>query len=213
MQKNSSIYFFFVLLLAFNSVGLKASAEEAPKVGRRAAARYFEKNDAAPRKPAAAESDDQLLMIGVGTYIGSKSYGWKGADTRDNIGRANYGLTYLFDHWHGMDVNLRADFAEFKLDDDQYQKLSLLPLLTFPGSFSRFPLYFGLGAGLGVFFKQAPGYSNLSLDYQLVAGARFMDLFENFGFFFEFAMKNHLHILSGGQFNGNAITAGGVFSF
>ena len=213
MQKNSFIYFFTTLILVVFSAGFRAQAEDAPKVGRKAAARYFDKGEpAAPRHPG-SDSEDQLLMIGVGTYIGSKSYGWKGADTRDNIGRANYGLTYLFDRWHGMDLNFRADFAEFKLDDDQYQKLSLLPLLTFPGSSSRFPLYFGGGAGLGVFFKQAPGYSNLSLDYQLVAGARFMDLFNNFGFFFEFAMKNHLHILSGGQFNGNAITAGGVFSF
>ena len=112
-----------------------------------------------------------------------------------------------------MDLNLRFDFNEYQLDSDRATKLSLLPLLTFPPASSHFPLYFGLGAGLGIFFQQIPDESNISFDYQLVAGARFADLIENFGVFVEFGLKNHLQVLSDGQFNGTALTTGAVFTF
>jgi hypothetical protein len=55
--------------------------------------------------------------------------------------------------------------------------------------------------------------SNISLDYQLVTGLRFPDLFENAGFVMEFGMKNHLHILSDGQLNATALSIGAIFSF
>lgn len=187
-----------------------------PVVGRKAASRYFEKDqESIERGPAQSGGGggNSLIMLSLGTYIGSKTYQWKGGDSRDNVGRATYGVTYLFDEWHGLDMNFRADFSEYRLDSDYAKKLSFLPLITFPRAETRFPLYFGIGAGLGVYFQQVSEESNISLDYQLVAGGRFMDLFENFGFFFELGMKNHLHLLSDGQFNGTAMTAGGVFSF
>jgi hypothetical protein len=212
MQKNSPFQIWTAVFLAIPLFFFSESFAQTPKVGRKAAAQYFQNDAELARRPSQA-SGDQVLMLSLGTFIGSKAYQWKGSGTRDNVGRTSYGVTYLMDQWTGMDVNLRADFNEYKVEDDRAVKLSLLPLLTFPHASSRFPLYFGLGLGLGVFFQQVSEESNLSLDYQLVAGARFMDLFENVGFFFELGLKNHLHILSDGQFNGTALTAGGIFSF
>lgn len=83
----------------------------------------------------------------------------------------------------------------------------------FPDASSKFPLYFGVGAGLGVFVKQLSGESAMSLDYQVLAGARFFDLFNNAGFFLEAGLKNHMHMLSDGQFNGTFVAAGSVFTF
>lgn len=215
MRKN---WFFLILLsvLIFNLNPL-AQAGEAPLVGRKAAARYFENDkDVVRRGPSGEKSSaggNQLLMLGMGSYVGSKAYQWNGLGSEDNVGRASYGFTYLADEWHGMDLNFRADFNEYRVNGDFAKKLSFLPLVTIPRAEARFPLYFGIGLGLGVFFQQVPEESTLAFDYQLVAGARFMDLIDNFGFFFEFAMKHHMHLLSDGQLNGNALTAGGVFSF
>jgi hypothetical protein len=51
------------------------------------------------------------------------------------------------------------------------------------------------------------------LDYQLIAGARFFDVFENAGFFIESGLKNHLQLWDQGQFNGTFLSAGAVFTF
>lgn len=227
MQKNSAFLSFLALILMF-MFSAENSFAATPKVGRKAASRFLannrseetrtKKNDdddssESTGRAAGGGSGDQLLMLGLGTYINSKSYAWQGSATQDNVGRANYGLTFLFDQWRSIDMNFRAEFSEYQLDKDNATKLSLLPLWTFPWAESRFPLYFGGGAGLGVFFRQIKEESTLSLDYQLVAGVRFLDLVNSFGFFFEMAMKNHLLLLSDGQLNGTAMNAGGVFTF
>jgi len=208
-----SLAILFVLSLIFSQV---VFAKSAPKVGRKAAARYFG-DDVEPSRKVASDSGsssgESLLMLAVGGYSNSTCYRCKGSETRSGSGKATYGITYLYDRWGSMDVNLRFDFNEYKLDDQQISKLSILPLWTFPMAESRFPLYFGGGAGLGVFFSQVDEESNISFDYQLVVGARVLDLVENFGAFVEFGMKNHLYLLSDGQFNGTALSAGAVFTF
>jgi hypothetical protein len=194
------------------------ASAETPRVGRNAAARYFSGKDVDTNPqptPAARESSgfERLLMLHVGGYTSSTAYEWKDSNKRTGVGKATYGVTYLFDQWNGIDLNMRFDFNEYKIDDERATKLSLMPLWTFPMAESKFPLYFGFGAGLGVFFNQIENESNLSFDYQVIAGARFLDLIENCGAFVEFGMKNHLHLLSDGQFNGTALSAGAVFTF
>ncbi|HEX4923769.1 MAG TPA: hypothetical protein VFV50_06775, partial [Bdellovibrionales bacterium] len=55
--------------------------------------------------------------------------------------------------------------------------------------------------------------SALAIDYQLIGGVRLFDVFENTGFSFEMGLKNHLHLLSDGQFNGVFAAAGVIFTF
>lgn len=199
----------FVALL----ISQASFAQEPPRVGRKAAARYFEANPE-PRAPAQDTSpSESLLMIHAGGFTESTSYKWQGDPKQTGIGKATYGITYLYDHWGKLDTNIRMDFIEFKLNNDRATKLSLMPLWTFPMAESRFPLYFGLGAGLGIFFTQIGDESNLSFDYQLVAGVRFLDIIDNFGAFVEYGLKNHLHLLSDGQYNSTALTAGVAFTF
>lgn len=190
---------------------------QSPQVGRKAAAKYFQK-EIEPSREVASESTefvggDQVLMLHLGGYSSSTCYRCKGSETRNGTGKASYGVTYLYDRSGGLDTNLRFDFNEYKLDDERATKLSAMPLWTFPNAGTRFPLYFGFGLGLGVFFTQVENESNLSLDYQLVGGVRFMDIIENFGGFVEYGFKNSLYILSDGQFNGTALTAGAIFTF
>lgn len=115
-----------------------------------------------------------------------------------------------------MDLNLRIDFIQYKISGTGEQKplkMSIIPLITFPDASSKFPLYFGFGVGPGVFFRQTDNEASLALDYQLIAGARFFDVFENAGFFIETGLKNHLQLWNAGQFNGTFLSAGAVFSF
>ncbi len=208
--------FVLILLVCFAGVNSTARSKETPVVGRKAAQKYFaqaeENKDYVAPKNSPSDSGE-VLMLHVGGYSSSASYAWKDSTKRTGVGQASYGVTYLFDEWAGMDLNLRFDFNEFKLDDQRASKLSVLPLVTFPRAEKRFPLYFGFGAGAGVFFTQLQDESNLSFDYQLVIGFRFMDALDSLGFFMEFGLKNHLHVLSDGQFNGMPLTGGVVFTF
>lgn len=213
--QTSLVAFFSLCLISTASAQSKTNRN--PKVGREAAQKYFQKEAPAPSKEVAGESasysGSSLLMLHVGNYTQSTSYQWKSSGKRDSIAKSTYGFTYLYDQWSGFDLNLRGDFNEFLLDDFRATKLSFLVLLTFPRTETRFPIYFGIGAGPGIFFSQSEGESNLSLDYQLVTGIRFLDLYENLGAFVEFGLKNHLHLLSDGQLNATAISGGIAFTF
>lgn len=211
MKMRTSFFSILISLIFFSS----GSWAEAPRVGRRAAAKYFSAagDEAVPAPVEKSRISDRLLMLHVGGYTSGTSYEWKDSNKREGVGKATYGLTYLWDQWRGLDLNLRFDFNEYKLDDQRATKLSVMPLWTFPMAETKFPLYFGFGLGAGVYFIQLENESNLSLDYQLITGARFVDLYENLGAFIEFGMKNHLHLLSDGQFNGTALAAGVVFTF
>ncbi|AHI05274.1 hypothetical protein BDW_03830 [Bdellovibrio bacteriovorus W] len=191
-----------------------AWGQEAPVVGRDAAAKYFQKRDPAQSYNSGNSNSDHFLAIHFGRYMGSQSYDWSKQGQKDDVGGNNFGVTYRMGEWqNSMDLHIRIDYTEFDLPEENASKLSFMPLITFPDASSRFPLYFGAGLGLGVFFKQVSDKSALSLDYQLVLGARFFDIFENTGFFIEAGLKNHIHVLSSGQFNGTFLAGGLVFTF
>ena len=193
------------------------SFAQTPKVGKKAAGQYLSK------KPETVEVEENegggggsnMLMLHLGAYTASQAYEWNKSGREDNVGHANYGMTYLYTDWHNFDLNLRAEFSEFKVgtNEDRALKFSVLPMITFPRAETRFPVYFGLGAGLGIFFQQAKDESNLSFDYQLVVGSRFMDVWENSGLFVEYGLKNHLLLLTDGQLNGSVLSAGAIFTF
>lgn len=181
-----------------------------PVVGRKAAEKYM-----APRRPASAlSSDAHYLALHIGTFVSDNAYQWGGKDSVSNVGRTNLGVTYRVGEWtNSMDLAVRIDWLQYALEEGRPSKLSFAPVVMFPDATSKFPLYFGGGAGLGIFMTQVSRESSLSLDYQIFAGARFFNIFDNTGFFVEGGMKNHLLLLSDGQFNGTYAAAGAIFSF
>lgn len=191
-------------------------AEKTPAVGEGAARKYFrarkgtvDKSDRAP----AASGGARYLALHVGTFISEDSYKW-GKNQKDDVGQLNTGVTYKVGEWTGsMDLVFKADLTTYSLREGGATKLSLMPAVTFPDVEGRFPLYFGAGAGVGVFFKQIEDESSLSLDYTLFVGARFFELIESVGFLVEAGMKNHILLLSDGQFNGVYFVLGAVFQF
>ncbi len=205
---------FYILLVSFIS---NFGFAQAPRVGKKAAADYFAK-----REPDAEEvkaertksSDDHFLALNLGKFVSSDAWGWGQRDRQTDIGGTNVGLTYRMQESSGVfDLHLRVEFTDYNVMGQNPLKMSFSPLWTFPDVHSRFPLYFGAGVGAGVFFRQVKDSSPLSLDYQLIMGARFFDVVESTGFFVETGIKNHILLTSPGQFNGVFISAGAIFTF
>lgn len=189
-----------------------ASADEQPRVGRAAAAKYFQSRG--PSDDSYSGPRDHYLALHLGKFMNGQSWEWGQNGREDDTGGMSVGVTYRMDEWRGsMDFALRVDFNDYKIAGEKPLKMSIMPVIMFPDASSKFPLYFGAGAGLGVFFKNVDGESPLAFDYQLFMGARFFDILGNTGFFVETGMKNHLQLTSSGQFNGVFLTGGAVFTF
>ncbi len=204
----SSLIFLCFIILNISSYALG----DQPVVGKKAAQKYFAE-DAERVSKASSSGGENVLMLHIGQYADSQAYNWGPTSPIGGGGLANYGVTYLVDQWHGLDTNFRADFSEYSLAGNRAVKLSIEPILTFPRAETRFPLYFGIGAGGGIFLQQINSKSNISFDYELVMGLRFMELSNLLGLFVEYGMKNHILLLSEGQFNGTALTGGLIFTF
>jgi hypothetical protein len=209
----SVIVFWGVLSIAKVEIKDTNSEPEVQRVegDKKPALKYFE------RKPS-AESDSgsrsHFLGLHIGGFVDSESFKWGARDKDEDNGKISIGVTYRMGEWtETMDLLLRIDFNSYDLVDGKPLKMSILPMVVFPEANSKFPLYFGVGIGPGIFFKQITQESALSFDYQMVAGFRMFDVFENTGFSFEMGLKNHLHLLSDGQFNGVFAAAGVIFTF
>jgi hypothetical protein len=191
------------------------------RVGPEAARKYFrgrgEKTTVTGKTEAKsrvlASDGERYLALHIGTFLSENVYKW-GNGGNDDPGQLNMGVSYKIGEWtNSMDALFKADITTYDLDEGQAVKLSLVPAITFPDVDSGFPLYFGAGAGLGVFFKQISDESSISFDYTILAGARFFDVFEGVGLLVETGMKNHILLLSDGQFNGVYFVAGALFQF
>jgi hypothetical protein len=222
------IVFIFLLNIAVTGVFAAEPAEQSmelpQRVGRDAAAKYFEKKQGLKQEAIESERAGSLnhailnpahyLSIDFSRYAASQSYQWGRWGGLEDVAGNGLDVTYRAGQWHEyMDLSLRIGYNEFNLGDSNATKLSFMPLITFPESNAHFPLYFGIGAGLGVFLTQVSGKSPLSLDYQLVVGSRFLDIFQKTGFFLEAGLKNHLLLTSSGQMNGTFLAGGLVFTF
>jgi len=202
-----SLGIFLGVICIFSSV----FAEETQVVGRDVARKYFETTTP---KSEVIPSRDHYLAIHFGRHLGSEVWDWNGTESNSEVGQGSMGVTYRLSEWEQVaDKSLRVDFNEFRVGQERFYKISFLPIVTFPDANSEFPLYFGIGGGLGVFFRQSPGESSLSFDYQLIAGARFFNIYNTAGFFLEGGLKNHLHLLSNGQLNATFAALGTVFTF
>lgn len=190
---------------------------EAPATGRDAASKYMGagSGDSGTRAPAqSGTSAAHYLAIHLGTFLSDDAYKWGRQSRASDVGKLNGGVTYRVGEWvNSMDLNIRLDFATFSLPAGDATKISVLPVVIFPDSNSKFPLYFGAGAGAGIMAKTTDGESALALEYQLLLGARFFEVMDSTGFFVEAGVKNHLHVFSDGQFNGQFLAAGAVFTF
>jgi hypothetical protein len=185
-----------------------------PETGKDKAKQYFQSRKG--NKDAGTASGDpgatpHFLALHIGTFFTDQSYKWGDGDQK-NTGKLNGGVTYRLGEWvNSMDVSIRIEYTNYSFDNGTAKQLSFGPLLTFPDANSHFPLYFGGGVGAGLFIEQLHDKTPISLDWQVVAGVRFLNVFDQIGFMVETGLKNH--ILFEGQFNGVFINVGSVFAF
>ncbi len=184
------------------------------QVGRKAAAKYMGVQPQQERGIASFGPSDHYLAVHFGSFLSDNAYRWGLPDAQENVGRWQFGVTYRVGEWvNSMDLGIRLDLLSYALGEGRATKLSFSPLIMFPDASSKFPLYFGVGAGPGVFINQIGNKSVLSLDYQVFGGIRFFDVVGITGFFIEGGLKNHVLLLSDGQFIGTYVSGGTVFSF
>ena len=182
-----------------------------PVVGREAAAGYFNQAQEAVNNISGRE---HYMVLHLGKLVNTNAWNWGSSGRQKNAGSASVGVTYRVGEWKDLtDTAIRIDFNEYDIEGQKPQKLSFLGVLQFPEAASEFPLYFGAAIGPGIFFKQVGGEASLTLDYQLLVGIRFFDVFENVGFSIESGLKNHIQIGDDGQVNSAFLTAGAVFTF
>ena len=221
----SSFFLRLFFVVAVVTLANQAKAD-APKVGRAAAAKYFQKNsnqDQSSTRDLASEtgssagnsgSGTRFLTFGASVYTKSDSYGWGKGGDESGIGKWGVDMSYRLSQYNNLlDYSLRVSYNEYEPNNQRTSKLSFMYAATLPDAESRFPLYFGAGAGAGVFLNQLSGESPLTLDYEVFLGMRLFDIFERTGFYLEGGLKNHLQLTSDGQLNGTYISTGAVFTF
>ncbi len=220
----------FIMMTITLQLLASQSLANAPKVGRRAAAKYFQANGTTPdsnfdqptpsyqpRTPSnieAVSAEERYLTFGLSNYMSSESYNWGPSGKEEKVGKWGVDMTYRISEYNNLlDEAVRVSYTEYEPDGKRASKMSFLYALTLPDAGSKFPLYFGFAIGPGIFFKQLENESPLALDYQLYAGLRLFNVFENTGFYVEAGLKNHLQLTSDGQLNGTYISAGAIFTF
>lgn len=216
---HNSLLLALILLVTSNTVH---AAEGAPKVGRAAAAKYFQTNPDAQKASryvasesgGGSSSGDRYLTFGVSTFTKSESFSWGTTNKEEDVGKWGVDLNYKISDYNSLlDYALRVNYNEYEPNGQRVNKMAFLLAASFPDAASRFPLYFGAAAGPGVFFKQINDESRVTLDYQLFMGLRLFEIFDKTGFYIEGGLRNHIQLTSDGQLNGTYISAGAVFTF
>ena len=214
-----SNYLFLIGIISIITFTNSAYAN-APKVGKTAAAKYFQKNPeqaATEYRYVASEpstSVDHLLTFGGSSLTKSDSYNWGGNSKESNISSWGLDMSYRLSEYNSLlDYSLRASYTEYSPNNDKASKLIFMYAATLPDASSRFPLYFGGAIGGGVFLTQLENESPITFDYQLFVGMRLFDVFDSTGFYLEGGLKNHLQLTSDGQLNGTYFSTGAVFTF
>jgi hypothetical protein len=214
-----------ILLLSILHITLfgtqKVLAASAPKVGRAAAAKYFQKNadDVSSKgsrymaSDSGISSEERCMTVGLSLFTKSETFNWGKINKEEDAGKYGFDMLYRLDQTNYVDYSLKVAYTEYVVQSQRASKMSFMYAATLPDAGSKFPLYFGASAGPGVFFTQLKDESSLTLDYQLYLGLRIFNLFGSTGFYVEGGMKNHLQLTSDGQLNGTYISAGAVFTF
>lgn len=208
-----------LVLASFSFILTTSAWASAPKVGRDAAAKYFQKNPSAQAenyRQLASETlsaEERYLMFGASLHTKSDSFNWGRINKESDVGKWGVDMTYRLETTSLIDYSLRVSYNEYSAFNQRANKLSFMYAVMLPDAASKFPLYFGAAAGPGVFLTQLSDESAVSLDYQLFLGLRIFNMFDTTGFYIEGGMKNHLQLTSDGQVNGTYIAGGAIFTF
>ncbi len=200
------------------------SPSDSVRTGKAAARSYFVAREAHEKEvrdgggdrgpdSVSESSGDRYLMLGFGTFLNDKEWSW-GAAHQDNVGSMMFDVTYRINEFaNSFDLWFRAQYLTYNLTGGSAGQLAMMPIIAFPNARSGFPMYFGGGLGPGIFLKQINSSGDLGLNYVVLAGARFPNLFGSGGLYMEVGYQGLVNLLSVGQQQGVYLSAGGVFLF
>ncbi len=201
-------------LLLFLILACLPTGAMAVETGKTAAMKYFtkkSKRQVVTRAPARASTSgalvgDQILAVAVGSLVNTQSYNWAEESTPGWNVEAFY--QRAGDGYFGHGYHL--DLQKFASGNEELTKLSFLFSLTFPRRLS-FPVYIGVAAGPGYFLKQKENESHFAFDYKGYVGLRLNQVHSQY--FVQSGVKNHVHVLSDGQFIGWFVSSGVAYTF
>ena len=196
------------MCLLIASVTHQASAAD---TGKAAAMKYFSKNAKRQIKTRSPQSiptagGDRLLAVAVGSLLNARSYQW----TEEELAGWNVELFYQKPTSGYFGQGFHLELQKFANEVDEFSKVSFLVRFTFPRRLS-FPVYLGVAAGPGFFLEQREDESDFAFDYKAYLGVRLNE--PNSQYFFQSGVKNHVHVLSDGQFIGWYVSSGVAYKF
>ena len=195
----------FCLYSFFSS---SVGANDELEFGKEAADEYILK-----RTNKLTNPDGRFIGLMAGHSLTSSAYNWGDKQCSDKckgVGRLQTGLIYGTRlNWKSVDLLWRSTVHFFNLKDEyEPMSFSVKPTLVFPEFRSQIPVYFGVGAGIGMFIKQAFETSAISIDLDMFAGFRWSNLLGPIGFFAEFGLQSKIFLLHRGRFNSGYAAAG-----
>lgn len=195
-----------ILILFLFLAGVQQAS--ASSKGRDAAMKYFTKKNKRQlaSQPVYDPGNSRLIAIAVGSLIDSKNYQW----TQDQLSGWNAEIFYhqATKGYFGQGYHL--ELQKFAGENREFSKVSFLLSFTFPRKLS-FPVYLGVAGGPGYFTKQLKGESAFSFDYKAFLGFRLNEIHSQY--FIQGGIKNHVHVLSDGQFIGWFVSSGVAYRF
>ncbi|MCB0349286.1 MAG: hypothetical protein KDD37_10660 [Bdellovibrionales bacterium] len=189
--------------------------QDSVPTGKKAADKYMTREVEGPVSDGgySGGNESHFLALHIGPYVDSQVHNW-GVKDKKNEGEFTAAVTYRVGEWvNSTDFLVRVGWQSVEINNNSTSKISLMPIIAFPDARAKFPLYFGAGLGLGVFLDQVDNESSLSMDYTILLGTRFFNVFDTIGIMLEVGIDNHIFLTSKGQFSGTYVALGTVFEF
>ena len=193
---------FLWIFLIFISCSFADSKDKKKEDSRYTVKNYFSgKKSTSPR--------DMVLYLGSSVYSGAKSFKRKPftsfiAGFRQQIWKiSNIG-----------DISLKTEIQSFRLKNGRATQININPVFSLPDRENGFPVYVGLGAGVGFYpYFILMGEPSLSLNGQFFAGLRLVNLYENLGLNAELALNMHVPFRDSQLYMETIANLGLIFSF
>lgn len=112
------------------------------------------------------------------------------------------------------DFNLKTELQNFRLNAGRATQINITPVFSLPEMENGFPVYVGLGAGLGFYpYHILKGKPFFSLNTQFFVGLRLPNLYANLGLHAEMVLHMHIPFQDNRLYMDTIANLGIIFSF
>lgn len=177
-------------LLALFLVFSPSWGKEKPEKSEKSAYRYIIDNYFSKRDSSTLSSH---YTRSLSIYSGLSFYRESSVKLFPSFSSVVFGFNQQIKEIQGFgDVNIQFSFNSLQLERQRAVLLEVMPQFSFPEMRSTFPIYMGLGAGLGFYPRNIIRKKlSLSLSGEFFLGLRFLNLYHNLGFSSEVNLRIH----------------------